>query len=115
MREDEAHVRLLRDFKADGDALVVRLHAQQARDQRAVGTVAVSRRGEGAGKRDPREPWRAFAKKPARHAADAHRARRMRGAGADHHRAENIEQIHLEIPFILWFESGADSSFMLKR
>ena len=81
---------LFGDGEAARDAVVVGLHPQKARHQRFVGTVAAPGGGKAAVEQNLCVVG-LLAQQTPRRAANAHRARRMRARGADHHRAENIE------------------------
>ena len=88
-----AQPRLLRLLKGVGDAQIVRLHAEQSRDERTVGAVAQSRVGKRAVQVDGRLGGLTAQQRPG-HAADTGRARGVGAGGADHHRSENIKNIH---------------------
>ena len=94
-RERKRHARFAGQIKASGDALVVRLKAQQPGNQRAIRAVAAAGCGKRAEQRNRGLARRALAQQPARRAPQPNRARRVRAARPDHHRAENIKQIHL--------------------
>ena len=81
---------LRRDGEAFRDAQVVRLHAEQARNQRAVRAVAVAGQGKAAVQRDV-GMHRPVAEQLARRQANAHSAGRVTAGRADHHGPENIK------------------------
>lgn len=81
---------LCRDGKAARDAQIVRLHAEQARDQRAVRAVTVTGQGEAAMQRDVRVHG-LVAEQLAGRQADAHGSGRVTAGRADHDRPENIK------------------------
>ena len=81
-----AQPRLLRLLKGVGDAQIVRLHAEQSRDERTVGAVALSRFGKRAVKVELRVRD-LLTEQRARHRADAGSARRVRAGRPDHHGA----------------------------
>ena len=91
--DGELHPGLLGQCKAVRQAGVVRAEAQQARYQCAVGAVAPARGGKTAIKPDVRLCGDVSQQLLGR-VADAGRARRMAGGGADHHRPENVEKTH---------------------
>ena len=91
--DGELHPGLLGQRKAVRQAGVIRAEAQQARYQCAVGAVAPARGGKTAIKPDVRLCGD-VAQQLLGRVADAGRARRMAGGGADHHRPENVEQTH---------------------
>ena len=97
--DGELHPGLLGQCKAVRQAGVVRAEAQQARYQCAVGAVAPARGGKTAIKPDVRLCGD-VAQQLLGRVADAGRARRMAGGGADHHRPENVEETHEIVHFL---------------
>ena len=89
-----AHAGLLSQRAAFAQALVIHLQAQQTANHRAIGAMALPGFGEGTVKADIRL-LNLLAQQLARDATNARRARRVRAAWADHHRAENVKQIHV--------------------
>ena len=81
---------LRRDGKAVRNTQIVRLHAEQARDQRAVRAVAVTGQGEAAVQRNVRV-HRLIAEQLAGRQADAHGPGRVAAGRADHDRPKNIK------------------------
>ena len=91
--ECELHSGIPGQSEAHGNASVVRLHAQQPRDQRPVGAVARPGGGEGAVEYDVGGGGGAPQKLPS-HQPHPHGARRVGAGGADHDGAEYIEEAH---------------------
>ena len=88
--ERERQPLLRRDGKAARNAQIVRLHTEQARDQRAVRAVAMTGQGEAAVQRNVRV-HRPVAEQFAGRQADAHSPGRVAAGRADHDRPENIK------------------------
>ena len=91
-----AQPRARRLLEGRRDAQVIRLHAQQPRDERAVRAVAAPRLGKRAVEVDFCLRDR-LAEQCPRHRADAGRARCVGAGRADHHRPENVKNVHLSL------------------
>ena len=74
--EREIHAHLPGAAEAVGDARVIRRHAQQPGDQRAIRTVSMARERKGAVQQNF-GAFRRTAEQTAAHQPDAHRARGM--------------------------------------
>ena len=83
---------LLRFGKGVGQAGVVGLHAQQAAQERPVGAVPRAGLGKGAVEVDGGLD-RGLAQQGAGHGADARRPGGVGAGGADHHRAQYLENV----------------------
>ena len=81
---------LRRDGETFRDTQVVRLHTEQARNQRAVRAVAMAGQGKAAVQQDV-GMHRPVAEQLARRQANAHSAGRVTAGRADHHGPENIK------------------------
>ena len=85
--------------QAVADARVVRPKTQDARHQRPVGAVAAEGLCKAAGKPNLGAHC-ALAQDIDGHPPNAHRARRVAAGGPDHHRADNIKNVHVRCPFL---------------